>query len=124
MGSGNQFSLVSFRQSGNPQPWEYGSAVVNTFSVDGGEVVKAGEKQIPCCCTSDPRFDCVTASSDLLIFKQRYTDVNYFALNITTGEQSRIYIDSLRLSNSDFRDVKGLSEECGEILKKAGCRIE
>ena len=122
MGSGNQFSLVSFRQSGNPQPWKYGSAVVTTFSVKGGEAVKAEDKQILCCCTSDPRFDCVTASSDLLIFKQRYTDVNYFALNITTGEQSRIYIDSLRLSNSDFRDVKGLSEECGEILKKAGCR--
>ena len=114
------FSLVSFGQNSSDVPWEYGNAVVTLFSVENGSIVPKENKRIPCCCTSDPRFDCLTASPDKLICKQRYTDVYYFVLDLITGEQKQIYIDSLRLGGSDFRNAIGLSASCLELLRRAG----
>ena len=119
----NRVCLISFEQRESDVAWEYGNAVVAVFQVKENMLQYAQVRRFPCCCTNSPRVDCAYMDASSLIVKRRYTDQDFYAIDLLTGEQRHIYLDSFRLDGSTFRAVFGLSEACQSILAKAGCRF-
>ena len=119
----NRVCLISFEQRESDVAWEYGNAVVAVFQVKENMLQYAQVRRFPCCCTNSPRVDCAYMDASSLIVKRRYTDQDFYAIDLLTGEQRHIYLDSFRLDGSSFRAISGLSEACQSILAKAGCRF-
>lgn len=119
----NCLSLVSFEYNPCDVSWRYGNAVITDFDYSSGDVAPVKTKKIPCCCPTNPRVDCRYMSTEQLILKRRYTDVDYIAIDIRNGEERHIYLDSVRLQGSSFRNVSGISPKCADIISKCGCII-
>ena len=114
-------SLVRFEQSGSDVPWEYGNIVISPFHMKNGCLTPSETVKFPCCCTNSARVECRYMGADCLIVKRRYTDQDFIAINLHTGEQRQLYLDDLQFIGSRFHSVTGLSEKCRSIMAKAGC---